>query len=45
MDLADMDLSDKDRKNPQREPYAEQVGLFVTPTDSREHEGDECNDQ
>ena len=45
MDLADVDLGDKDRKDPQREPYAEQVGLFVAPTNSREHEGDECNDQ
>jgi hypothetical protein len=43
--LADMDLSDQDRKNPERQPYTEQVGLLITPTDSGKHKGDKRKDQ
>jgi hypothetical protein len=40
-----MDLSDQDGKDPEREPYAEQVGLPVAPTDRRKDKGDKRKDQ
>ena len=43
--LADVDLSDQDRKNPERESSADQVGLLITPADRRKHECDERKDQ
>jgi hypothetical protein len=39
--LADMDLSDQDRKHPECQTYGDQVGLLVAPADRREHERDE----
>jgi len=45
LNLPNVDLSDQDGKNPEREPNAEQVGLLVTPTDRRKHEGDKREDQ
>jgi len=45
LNLTNMDLSDQDRKNPEREPYTEQVGLLVTPTNRRKHESDGREDQ
>jgi hypothetical protein len=45
VNLPDMDLSDQDRKNPEREPDTEQVGLLVTPTNRRKHESDKREDQ